>query len=118
MTEEMTQATPTEQEITQDDKLWAALGWIPWVGPILAIIALLIEPQKDRDFVRFHAVQSLAANVVLIIISIILGVTLILACISPFIYLATLYPAYKAYQGEWLELPWLTKFCRDQGWIV
>lgn len=117
MTEEITKEPQEEMEVTQDDKLWAALSWIPWVGPILAIIALLVEPQKNRPFVRYHAVQSLGANVLLIIISVVLGVTLILACLAPFIYLATLYPAIKAYQGEWLELPWLTQFCKDQGWI-
>jgi uncharacterized membrane protein len=117
MTEEIVETPQMEQEITQDDKLWAALSWLPWVGPLLAIIALLVEPQKDRDFVRFHAVQALAANVVLILISVVLGITVILACISPFIFLATIYPAVKAYQGERLELPWLTEFCKNQGWI-
>lgn len=105
------------QEITQDDKLWGMLSWLPWVGWILAIVALLMEPQKDREFVRFHAVQSLAANVALTVLSIILGVTVILSCIAPFIWLVLLYPAIKAYQGEWVEIPWLTGFCKGQGWI-
>jgi uncharacterized membrane protein len=105
------------QEITQDDKLWAMLSWLPWVGWILAIIALLIEPQKDRAFVRYHAIQSLAANVVLTVLSIILGVTVVLACIAPFLWLVLIYPAIKAYQGEWFAIPWLTEFCKNQGWI-
>ena len=117
MTEAITNTPQTPQEITQDDKLWAALSWIPWVGWILAVIALLMEPQKDREFVRFHAVQSLAATVVLVVLSIILSVTIVLTCLAPFIYLATIYPAIKAYQGERLEFPLLTDFCRDQGWI-
>ncbi|MFO7741267.1 MAG: DUF4870 domain-containing protein [Anaerolineae bacterium] len=104
-------------EVTQDDKLWGLLSWLPWVGWILAIVALLIEPQKDRPFVRYHAVQSLAANVVLTVVSIILGVTVILSCVAPFIWLVLLYPAVKAYQGEWVEIPWLTDFCKNQGWI-
>jgi uncharacterized membrane protein len=105
------------QEVTQDDKLWALLSWLPWVGWILAIIALLIEPQKDRPFVRYHAVQSLAANVVLTILSIILGATVILACLSPVLWLVLIYPAVEAYQGKWVAIPWLTEFCRNQGWI-
>lgn len=117
MTEEIVETPQAEQEITQDDKLWAALSWLPWVGPLLAIIALLVEPQKDRAFVRFHAVQALAANVILFVISFVISFTGILLCIAPLIYLATIYPAVKAYQGEWLELPWLTEFCKNQGWI-
>ncbi len=117
MSEEIVNTSPTGEEITSDDKLWAALSWIPYVGWILAIIALLVEPQKNRAFVRFHAVQALGASVILGVISIVLGFTVILACIAPFLYLITIYPAIKAYQGEWLEIPWLTEFCKDQGWI-
>ncbi len=104
-------------EVTQDDKLWGLLSWLPWVGWILAIVALLIEPQKERPFVRYHAVQSLAANVVLVVVSIILGVTVVLSCVAPFVWLALIYPAVKAYQGEWVEIPVVTDFCKNQGWI-
>jgi uncharacterized membrane protein len=114
--EEVAQEEVTK-EVAQDDKLWALLSWLPWVGWILAIIALLIEPQKERPFVRYHAIQSLAANVVLTVASIILGVTVVLSCVAPFLWLALLYPAIKAYQGEWVQIPWLTDFCKNQGWI-
>jgi uncharacterized membrane protein len=117
MTEEIVEAPQGEQEVSNDDKLWAMLSWIPWVGWILAIIALLVEPQKNRPFVRFHAVQALGANIIIGIVTLILGITVVLACITPFLWLVTIYPAIKAYQGEWLELPWLTQFCKDQGWI-
>jgi uncharacterized membrane protein len=117
MTEEIINTTPEGEELSSDDKLWAALSWIPWVGWILAVIALLIEPQKNRPFVRFHAVQAIGANIILGILSMILGVTVILACIAPLLWLITIYPAIKAYQGEYLEIPWLTDFCRGQDWI-
>ncbi len=117
MTEEIVNTTPEGEELSSDDKLWAALSWIPWVGWILAVVALLIEPQKNRPFVRFHAVQAIGANIILGILSMILGVTVILACIAPLLWLITIYPAIKAYQGEYLEIPWLTDFCRGQDWI-
>jgi uncharacterized membrane protein len=103
--------------MTDDDKLWGLLVWIPWFGVIMAIVALLIEPQKDRAFIRFHAVQSLAANIIIGIASFILAFVPLVNCLTPFLGLLTIYPALKAYQGEWLELPWLTEFCRSQGWI-
>ena len=117
MTEELTPSPYADVEVSNDDKLWAMLGWIPWFGVILAIIALLIEPQKTRPFIRYHAVQAIGANIIIGIVSVILGITVLLSCLVPFLGLATLYPAVKAFQGEWLELPWLTQFCKDQGWI-
>ncbi len=121
MAEENVGAPMGEEEVTpqvtDDDKLWGLLSWLPWVGWILAIIALVIEPQKDRAFVRHHAIQSLAANVVLAVVSIILGVTVILACIAPFLWLILIWPAIKAYQGEMVEIPFVTDFCKNQGWI-
>ena len=117
MSEELTNAPAPAQDVSDDDKLWGMLGWIPWVGVILAIIALLIEPQKNRAFVRFHAVQAIGANILIGIVSFVLAFIPVLGCLTPFLGLATIYPAIKAYQGEWLELPWLTEFCKGQGWI-
>ena len=117
MSEELTNTPYSDVEVSDDDRLWAALSWIPWFGVIMAIIALLIDPQKGRQFVRFHAVQAIGANIIIGILSIVLGITVILSCLVPFLGLATIYPAIKAYQGEWLELPWLTEFCKSQGWI-
>lgn len=119
MAEEMVGTPMGSEEITDDDKLWALLSWLPWVGWMLAIVALLVEPQKERPFIRYNAVQSLAANVILGIVGIILSVVTlgILACIWPLVWLVLLYPAIKSYQGEWVEIPWLTNFCENQGWI-
>ena len=117
MSEELINAPQGEQEVSDDDKLWAMLSWIPWLGVVLAILALLVEPQKDRTFVRFHAVQAIGGSIVITIASVILAFIPLLGCITPLLGLVTIYPALKAYQGEWLELPWLTQFCKDQGWI-
>jgi len=114
MTEDIVEVPYSDEEVSDDDKLWALLSWMPWVGWVLAIIALLVDPQKDRPFTRFHAVQAIAANVIIGIIS---GLTFWTVCIPIVLGLVTIYPAIKAYQGEWLELPWLTQFCKSQGWI-
>ncbi len=116
MTEEIIGTTPVE-DLTDDDKLWGMLSWLPFIGWILAIIALVMEPQKDRPFIKHHAVQSLAAAVVLFIVSAILGFTIVLSCLSIFLPLVTIYPAIKAYQGEEIEIFWLTDFCKGQGWM-
>lgn len=46
---EETVGTPTSgEEITDDDKLWALLGWLFW--PI-AVIVLLMEEKKQRPVI-------------------------------------------------------------------
>jgi len=61
---------PVSPEVTSDDKLWSALGY---PIPILPIIVLFLEDKKNRPFIKFHAVQSLAFNVVLWILYLIIS---------------------------------------------
>ncbi len=94
--------------INDDDKLWAALCW---VIPIIAIVVLFIEGKRSRPFIKYHAVNSLAFEVVL---------TVITMCTLGFggvVYFVALYWAYLAYQGQWVEVPVLTNFVKNQGWV-
>ncbi len=106
------QSAPTD--ITSDDKLWSALGYLFF--PI-AIVMLLMEDKKSRPFIKYHAVQSLALNLVLIVVSIILSVTVILACFAWIPWLVDFWPAIKSYQGEYLNIPVITDFIKKQGWV-
>lgn len=107
----MTANTPGD--LTSNDKLLAAVSYpIPLVG----IIILLSEAMKSKPFMKFHAVQSIALGLVVFVVASILGVTVILACLAPLVWLVTFYPAWKAYQGEMVELPVLTQFIKNQGW--
>jgi uncharacterized membrane protein len=103
-------------DMTDDDKLWAALGY---PIPLVPIIALLMDEKKGRPFIKYHAVQSLAFNVALwIIIFIFSFVTLGIGAIcAPIFWLITLWPAYEAYQGKYSELPIITNFINNQGWV-
>ena len=103
-------------DITSDDKLWAALGY---PIPLIAIIVLLMEDKKNRPFIRFHAIQSLAFNVVLwVLIFILSAVTLGFGAIcAPLLWLVTLWPAYDSYQGNHTEIPVVTNFIKNQGWV-
>jgi uncharacterized membrane protein len=103
----------TTSEITSNDKMWAALSWLPIspLYPILAIVALLMENTKDRPFVRYHAILSLATGVVALII------TIVTFGLGSLIFLVFFYWAYKAYQGEMVEIPVVTNFCKNQGWV-
>jgi uncharacterized membrane protein len=105
---------PLNSEITSDDKLWAALGYP--ISP-LAIIALLMEDKKARPFIKYHAVQSIALNIVLYVVITIFLVTIVGALCSPFIWLILLWPAFEAYQGKYLVIPVITNFLQKQNWI-
>jgi uncharacterized membrane protein len=119
-------------EITDNDKLIAALSYPIW---FVALVPLLTEG-KERPFQKFHAVQSLALNIALWIIIILLvcvlmvasgaltAVTAGLGVCSGFcgfcpllLWLITLYYAYLAYQGQYFEIPVITDFIVNQGWV-
>ena len=101
-------------DINDQDKLMAALSYP--IG-IVALIILLVEDMKKRPFQKYHAVQSLAINVIIIVLSIVLGWTVVLACVPLLLWLVTFYWAFKAYQGEYFEIPMVTNFIKGQGWV-
>jgi len=110
----MTDEAVISPEITSDDRLWAALCWIPIspLWPIFAIVALVLDDKKDREFIRHHAVLSIATGIILIPLSIVTC-----GC-AALIYIVFFYWAFVAYQGETVEIPFVNDFARNQGWIA
>lgn len=124
----------TEDQITDNDKLFAAVSYIFWP---LAVIVLLSETNKERPFQRYHAVQALGFAIVMAVLYMIFGcfyviITAIAAAIAevlgalvtcasaPFWLIPValaLWFAYRAYQGEQFEVPVLTEFIKGQGWL-
>jgi uncharacterized membrane protein len=100
---------------TSDDRLWAALGYV--FAPLVPVIVLLLEDKKSRPYIKLHNVQALVWSVAYFIVSIILSATLILACVVPFIYIVQLYWGYQAYQGNDINIPVITDFVKNQGWV-
>jgi uncharacterized membrane protein len=98
---------PISSEITSDDKLWAMLSYLI---PIIAVVVLFMEDKKARPYIKFSAVQSIVATVVLTIIS-----TITLGCGS-ILFLVLLWWAYQAYQGQDVKIPMISDFIRNQGW--
>lgn len=105
-------------EVTSDDKLWAALAYA--LSPIVPIILLLMENKKNRPFIKANNMQALVVGLANFIIGIILGITVILACLAPIvalvIWIYQLYLAYQAYQGKTPVIPLVSDFCKNQGW--
>ena len=99
-------------DIMSNDRMWAALSWLPIspLWPIVAIVALLMESTKDRPFVRYNAVVSIATGIATIII------TIVTFGLGGLLFFVFLYWAYKAYQGEKVTIPFISDFVTKQGW--
>ena len=101
-------------DVTSDDKLWALLAYV--LTPIVPIIILLMEDKKNRPFLRAHNAQALVVGVINIILSVVLGWTVVLACVPFIIWLVCIYWGIQAYGGKTVNIPVVTNFVKNQGW--
>jgi uncharacterized membrane protein len=102
-------------DITSDDKLWALLSYI--LTPIVPIILLLMEDKKNRPFLKYHGMQALVWGIILYVVCIILSFIVIGLCLWVIGGIITIYWGIKAYQGEWVKIPLITDFVKNQGWV-
>jgi len=105
--EEQIMSQEPMSDVTQDDKLWAMLGY---VIPLIALVVLFMDDKKNRPYIKFNAVQSLVATVVLSILS------TVTCGFGTVLFLVMLWWAYQAYQGQDVKIPMISDFIRNQGW--
>lgn len=126
------------RDITEDpaadssDRTWSLIAYISQViVPVIApVLMLVIEPNKNRPFQKYHAVQSLGFLVAVAIYEVLAGIVytvlsvISLGCLAAILWILFLVPlvpavyyGYLAYQGKRFEIPYLTKFMRGQGWL-
>jgi uncharacterized membrane protein len=126
-------AIGAQVESSSDDRLMSALAWLTLVLlqlPIVSVIQLLSPTTKDRPFQRNHAITSLlffaaamVYEVVAVIVYTILGALTLgcgYACLWVIFFLPHalgLYYALQAYNGKTIELPVLSNFGRQKGWL-
>jgi uncharacterized membrane protein len=103
-----------QPQVTSDDKLWAALAYV--FTPLVPIILLLLEDKKGRPFIRAHNTQALVWGVVFYVVVTITSAFLIGLCLWPLGLILQIWWAYKAYQGEYIEIPVISNFVKNQGW--
>lgn len=87
-------------------------------GIISGVIFLLIE--KEDQFVRFHAYQSIMVTVALVVLSIGLSFVPLVGWIlslllSPIGFIIWIVCMYKAYQGETFKLPLIGDMAASQA---
>ncbi len=101
-------------DVTSDDKLWALLAYV--LSPIVPVILLLMEDKKNRPFIKAHNMQALVLGVVEVILSIVIGWTVIGLCVPFLLWLVMIYWGVQAYQGKYVTIPVVTDFVKSQGW--
>ncbi len=108
----------TEQSngITNDDKLWALLAYV--LTPLVPIIIMLMEDKKDRPFIRAHNAQALVWGLFNVVVGSVLSTVLIFCLGAPWflIWAIGVYWGIRAYQGQYVSIPVVTDFVKNQGW--
>ncbi|MBN1317786.1 MAG: DUF4870 domain-containing protein [Anaerolineales bacterium] len=112
-------------EITDNDKMMALLSYV--ISIIVPLIILLSESSKQRKFQRYHAVHALATASVLWVVITLAScfVTIITlgygSCLAlPLMllpYIPMIYYGVQAYQGRYVDIPLVTDFVKNQGWV-
>ena len=97
-------------DISQDDKLWTALAYA--FSPLVPIILMFMEDKKNRPYIKFNAVQSLVATVVLSILS------TVTCGFGAVLFLIMFWWAYQAYMGQDVRIPWMSDFIRNRPLIA
>jgi uncharacterized membrane protein len=101
----MSQA-PVSSDITSDDRLWAALAYV--FSPLVPIILMFMEDKKNRPYIKANNMQALILGIITAVTS--------AFCIGIVVWLYQLYLGYQAYQGQTINIPIVTDFCKNQGW--
>lgn len=101
-----------------DENIEAALSY--FLGFLTGILFFVLE--KESKFVRFHAMQSIAVFIALVVINMVLGIILSITIVGlllfPLIWLIEvilwIFLMYKAYKGEKFKLPVVGDFAEKQ----
>ena len=97
---------PVAGDVSDDAKLWALLSYI--FMPLIGIIVLLMEDKKSVPFLKYNAIVSIILGALTIVLSSI--------CIGPLFWIYGIFVGIKAYKGEWVEVPVISDFVKNQGW--
>lgn len=116
----------SKEELEQSDaRIFGALAYLPVMAPLIPIIILLV---KKDIYIRFHAIQAIllyAAEIVISIVLVILGILSMATILLTFIMIPVilifgfgalflnLYMMYKAYKGEKYKLPVIGNYAEN-----
>jgi len=116
---------------SENEKLLAGLSYLSqiFVPAVLPAILLLTDESKRSTFVKHHAIQSLALLVAAVVYEILAAIAYAIGvavapCLTCLLWVLFVLPAVplgyygvRAFQGKEVEIPYLTKFLRDNHWL-
>jgi uncharacterized membrane protein len=125
------ETSPRAEVPSENDRILAGLAYASQiiVPAVLPVILLVVEETRNKPFLRYHSVQSLGLLVAAILYYIVAAVVYFLgsatisclACVLWLVFLvpagAMLYYGWLAFRGRQEDVPWLTQFLRDNGWL-
>ncbi|HUN22938.1 MAG TPA: hypothetical protein PK299_07390 [Anaerolineales bacterium] len=104
---------PDPVGVTDDDKLWALLAYV--LSPLMPVIIMFMDDKKNRPYLRSHNAQALVVGLVNLLAALTIS-WLTCGLLSIVIFIFQIYWGMQAYNGKTVEIPVISKFCRDQGW--
>ena len=94
---------------TREDRIWVVLSYI--FSPLVPIIILFWEEKRNRPFIRAHNAQALGVGILSFLISF-----LTLGFGGLIVFPFQIFWGFKAYNGNYVEIPLLTNFVKNKGW--
>ncbi len=99
-----------------DENIEGALCYL--FGVLTGIVFFVLE--KDSEFVRFHAMQSIIFGIVFFVVSFVLAIIPIVGWILDLLIMIGvlvlwIYLMYKAYKGEYYKLPYIGDIAEEQA---
>jgi uncharacterized membrane protein len=95
--------------ISEDDRVWAAIAYA--FSPLSPILIILLDDKAEIPYVKVHLMQALTVGVLYLLI------TLITFGFGAILWIALLYMAFMAYNGETFQIPFIYEFIQKQGWV-
>ena len=99
-------------EITSDDRIWAAVAYL--FSPLSPVFIYFMRDKRSRPFIRAHFIQAFFSGIGILLIGIPLAF-FTLGCASV-IWLIFPFWAYRAYHGNYINIPLITGYIMRQNW--
>jgi uncharacterized membrane protein len=101
-----------KDEITSDDRIWAAVSYL--FSPLAPVCIHLMPEKRGRPFIRAHYPQAFVSGFILFLFGIPLAV-FSLGC-TAILWLVLPLWAYRAYCGEMIRIPFVSEYIQQKGW--
>lgn len=124
----------TAVEASSDDRLISALNWLGLLLlqlPLVSIVMLLADGNKNRPFQRHHALHAIGFWFGAIVYEVVAAIIFTIGSVITFglgalclwvifflPHLLALVYAWQAYQGKELNIPIVTRIMKQQGWLA